>query len=188
MKFSVLTHSIAFSLLGSVLVLAQPLAAEVSIAGASTERDEVIVADANSSESLLSTTEIRQLTARWFEAWSPGARPIDWDAMGALFSQTPGTLLIFDDAGGTVVVLESWADYRATWEPFMEQFPEWQIEPEGEIRVLLEGDLATTMFTLVGGGVDREGNTVEFRQRATHVWQRIDNQWVIVHEHLTTDS
>lgn len=131
---------------------------------------------------------IQQLTQRWFKLWSPGTDPMDWDAMSQLFTQEPGKLLVFDDAGGKVVVLESWEDYRATWEPFMEKFAEWKVEPEGDVRIIVEGNLATTMFTLTGGGVDQEGKTVNFRQRGTHVWQRWNGRWVIVHEHLTTDS
>ena len=131
---------------------------------------------------------IRQLTEQWFEVWSPGRAPVDWDALEQLFTQEPGELLVFDDAGGSVIVLDSWTDYRATWEPFMEQFTEWQIEPEGDIQIKVDGGLATTAFTLTGGGLDQLGNTINFRQRGTHIWQRIDNQWVIVHEHLTTDS
>lgn len=131
---------------------------------------------------------VRQLTQQWFDLWSPGKEPMDWDAMSQLFTQDPGRLLVFDDAGGKVVVLESWIDYRATWEPFMAQFTEWQVAPEGEVRVIVDGDLATTMFTLAGGGVDQDGNTVKFRQRGTQVWQQVDDRWVIVHEHLTTDS
>lgn len=133
-------------------------------------------------------TLCHQLTQQWFDLWSPGKEPMDWDAMSQLFTQAPGKLLVFDDAGGKVVVLESWADYRNTWEPFMAQFKQWQVAPEGEVRVIVDGNLATTTFTLAGGGVDQEGNTVQFRQRGTHVWQRIDNRWVIVHEHLTTEG
>ncbi|MEO0948228.1 MAG: nuclear transport factor 2 family protein [Cyanobacteria bacterium J06641_5] len=133
-------------------------------------------------------TTIRQLTQQWFAAWSPGATSIDWDAMGELFVREPGRLLVFDDAGDRVVVLESWEDYRSTWEPFMVQFATWQVAPEGEIRVLVDGNLATTTFTLAGGGTDREGNVVRFRQRGTHVWQRSNGRWEIVREHLTTDE
>ncbi|MEL6320378.1 MAG: nuclear transport factor 2 family protein [Cyanobacteria bacterium J06626_14] len=132
--------------------------------------------------------EIRQLTTEWFAAWSPGQGSVDWDAMGELFVQEPDELLVFDDAGGSVVVLTSWEDYRATWEPFMEQFTEWQIEPEGEIHVNVDGDLAATVFTLTGGGIDQNQNPIEFRQRATHIWQRKGDRWLIVHEHLTTDN
>ncbi|MEM9482655.1 MAG: nuclear transport factor 2 family protein [Cyanobacteria bacterium P01_F01_bin.116] len=130
--------------------------------------------------------QIRQLTSQWFATWSPGPNPMDWDAMGELFAQSE--LLVFDDAGGRVVVLTSWDDYRATWEPFMAQFSEWQIEPEGDIQVRVAGDLATTVFTLTGGGIDQEGNAISFRQRGTHIWQRTGDRWAIVHEHLTTDS
>lgn len=131
-------------------------------------------------------TQIRQLTAQWFAVWSPGRNPMDWNAMGELFAQSE--LLVFDDAGGRVVVLTSWDDYRTTWEPFMAQFSEWQIEPEGDIQIRVDGNLATTVFTLTGGGVDQEGNAISFRQRGTHIWQRTGERWEIVHEHLTTDS
>ncbi|MEM1310817.1 MAG: nuclear transport factor 2 family protein [Cyanobacteria bacterium P01_H01_bin.153] len=146
---------------------------------------------ATAAEALAQTSdeaEIRALTAQWFAAWSPGRGAVDWDAMGALFVQQSDELLVFDDAGGSVVVLTSWDEYRATWEPFMAQFSAWQIAPEGEIQIRVDGDLATAVFTLTGGGVDQVGNTVNFRQRATHIWQRINGRWLIVHEHLTTDG
>lgn len=85
---------------------------------------------------------IRQLTEQWFAAWSPGLGPVNWEAMAQLFVPGAGNLLVFDDAGGRVVVLDSWTDYRKTWEPFMAQFARWQIEPEGDIRVIVAGDLA----------------------------------------------
>ncbi|MEB3356133.1 MAG: nuclear transport factor 2 family protein [Synechococcales bacterium] len=132
--------------------------------------------------------QIRQLTAQWFAAWSPGRASIDWDKMGQLFAQVPGELSVFDDAGGSVVVLNSWSEYRATWEPFMEQLSEWQIEPEGEIQVMLDGDLATTTFTLVGGGTNQAGDSISFRQYGTHIWRRMGDRWALVHEHLTTDG
>lgn len=36
---------------------------------------------------------IRQLTRQWFDLWSPGKEPIDWNAMSQLFAQEPGTLV-----------------------------------------------------------------------------------------------
>ena len=133
-------------------------------------------------------SQILRLTEEWFSSWSPGKGAIDWDKMGRFFAQSPEQLLVFDDAGGSVIVLNSWDEYRNTWEPFMTKFTQLGIEPEGEIRVLVDGNLATTAFTLSGGGIDHEGNSVDFRQRGTHVWRRINGHWMIVHEHLTTDS
>lgn len=131
---------------------------------------------------------IRQLTEQWFAAWSPGLGPVNWEAMAQLFVPGAGNLLVFDDAGGRVVVLDSWTDYRKTWEPFMAQFARWQIEPEGDIRVIVAGDLAVATFVLTGGGIDRAGNAIQFRQYGTHVWQRCGDRWAIVREHLTTDG
>ena len=193
MKRIPFSRSIALGALGSLL-LSGPLFF-VSGQAASSPTGTLgqgLSASANRGTPIMARTadeaEIRQLTAQWFAAWSPGAERIDWEAMSTLFMQEPGALLVFDDAGDSMVVLESWTEYRATWEPFMEQFSEWQIAPEGEIRVIVDGDLATTVFTLAGGGRDQAGKAIQFRQWGTHVWQRIDNRWVIVHEHLTTGN
>ena len=168
------------SLVGLSLILSDLPKADIAMAE--------VVSPATAENSVLKPDEeqIRQLMAQWFATWSPGHNPMDWDAMGELFTQ--GELLVFDDAGGNVVVLTSWDDYRATWEPFMAQFSQWQIEPEGDIQVRVDGDLATTVFTLTGDGLDQEGNAISFRQRGTHIWQRTGDRWAIVHEHLTTDS
>ncbi|MEM9218796.1 MAG: nuclear transport factor 2 family protein [Cyanobacteria bacterium P01_F01_bin.150] len=160
----------------------------MTVSTAVNQRPHVMIAQSSDEMAASGEMAIRQLTAEWFAAWSPGKGSVDWDAMGQLFAQQPGDLLVFDDADGSVVVLTSWADYRATWEPFMEQFVEWQIESEGDIHIRVDGNLATSVFTLMGGGVDQSGGLVEFRQRATHIWQRMGYRWVIVHEHLTTDS
>ncbi|WP_407895763.1 hypothetical protein [Scytonema sp. NUACC26] len=34
-----------------------------------------------------------------------------------------------------MVILHSWDDYRRTWQPFMQEFAYWAIQPEGEIQV-----------------------------------------------------
>ncbi|MEM9567888.1 MAG: nuclear transport factor 2 family protein [Cyanobacteria bacterium P01_E01_bin.34] len=166
----------------SLLLIAPVLSESVSVEAANENSIATELSDELSAEA-----QIRQLTHQWFSAWSPGSGSIDWDAMGELFVQEAGKLLVFDDADGQVVVLESWEDYRDTWEPFMAQFSEWQIEPEGDVHVLTSGNLATTSFTLTGGGAAQDGSEISFRQRGTHVWQHRNGRWEIVHEHLTTD-
>ena len=37
-------------------------------------------------------------------------------------------------------------------------------------------------------GMNQSRNVIQLRQRGTHIWQRIDDRWMIVHKHLTTDE
>lgn len=131
---------------------------------------------------------IRQLTEQWIKGWSPGAEKFDTEKLRPLFAQGDGELLVFDDIGDRVAVLHSWDEYRQTWEPFMQEFAYWAIQPEGEIQVLVDGEIAVTTFIWVGKGRYKDGREITPRQHATHVWRKRAGRWVIVHEHLTVGS
>lgn len=128
---------------------------------------------------------IRQLTEQWFKNWSPQDKKFEIEKLQPLFAQGEGELLVFDDISTQVVILHSWDDYRRTWEPFMQEFAYWAIRPEGEIQVIVEGNLAVTTFTLVAQGRYFDGREITPKQHATHVWRKQADRWVIIHEHLT---
>lgn len=128
---------------------------------------------------------IRQLTEQWFQGWSPGAEKFESEKLRSLFAQGEGELLVFDDIGAQVAILHSWDEYCRTWEPFMEEFAYWAIQPAGEIQVLVDQNLAVTTFTWVGKGRYKDGREIAPKEHATHVWKKQSGRWVIVHEHLT---
>lgn len=130
-------------------------------------------------------TEIRQLTQQWIAGWSPGAEPLNPDELQPLYAQGENAILVYDDIGDEVAVIRSWNEYVRTWQPFMEQFAYWKIQPEGDIEVKATEDMAMSNFAWVGEGRYRDGREVTPKQYATLVWQKQNGNWVIVHEHLT---
>lgn len=130
-------------------------------------------------------TTIQQLTAQWIDVWSPKDRPFTGDGFEKIFATGKNEILVFDNFDSGVVVLHSLQEYLDTWIPVMENFSYWSIQLEDNLNISIEGDLAVTTFSWVGGGKTKDGQEVKARQYGTHTWKRLNNQWRLVHEHLT---
>ena len=148
-----------------------------------TQGDRVLLSQQNSEVK----AAIEQLTLDWIDGWSPGAKPFDTSALQPLYAQGENALLVYDDIGEEVAVIRSWDEYAQTWQPFMEQFAYWSIQPEGEIEITAASeDMVVSNFVYIGEARDRDGKKITPKQYATLVWQKQDGNWVIVHEHLTS--
>ena len=129
---------------------------------------------------------IEKLTKQWIDGWSPGAEPFNTSKLQPLYAQGDDAILVYDDIGEEVAVIRSWNEYAQRWQPFMEQFAYWSIQPEGEIEITAASeDMAVSNFVWVGEVRYRDGREITPKQYATLVWQKQDDNWVIVHEHLT---
>ncbi|MDY6941285.1 MAG: nuclear transport factor 2 family protein [Cyanobacteriota bacterium] len=129
--------------------------------------------------------QIQQLTQQWANLWSPKDQPFTGKGFEEIFAPGENEILVFDNVGGSVVVLRSLDEYLNTWVPMMEQFTFWEIAIDDNLEISVSGDLAATTFSFSGGGRDRDGSEYQLRQYGTHVWQRIDGRWRLVREHLT---
>ena len=164
--------------------------ASVIIAGSPTFANNERI-NTQASQTLLSQDSeveatIKQLTLSWIEGWSPGAEPFDTSKLQPLYAQGEGAILVYDDIGEEVAVIRSWNDYARRWQPFMQQFAYWSIEPEGEIEITAASEnMAVSNFVWVGEARYQDGREITPKQYATLVWQKQDGNWVIVHEHLT---
>lgn len=133
--------------------------------------------------------QIRELTRRWFAAWSPKDKPFTGRGLENVFATGDNAILVFDNFNGGVVVIHSLKEYLDTWVPIMQStFAYWEIQPEGSIDVKVNGDLAVSTFTWVSNARLKDGKPTRTRQHGTHVWQRINGQWRLVHEHLTVGN
>ncbi|MBE9170535.1 nuclear transport factor 2 family protein [Pleurocapsales cyanobacterium LEGE 06147] len=128
---------------------------------------------------------IRQLTQQWFEAWSPQENTFKAEKLRPLYAQGEDEITIVARVGNEIVSVQSWEEYRQTWEPLMERFDYWSIQPEGEIQIVVDGDRAVSTFTWFGRGRYKDGREITSSRHATHVWQKRLGRWVIVHEHLS---
>ncbi|NER78471.1 MAG: nuclear transport factor 2 family protein [Leptolyngbya sp. SIO1D8] len=132
--------------------------------------------------------QIQQFTQQWVNLWSPKDKQFTGDGFEQIFATGENEIVVFDNFDGSVVVLHSLQEYLNTWVPVMEQFVYWEIALEDNLEISLNGDLAVTTFSFAGGGRSKDGQAFKARQYGTHVWKRIQNQWRIVHEHLTTGN
>lgn len=128
---------------------------------------------------------IQQLAAQWVDVWSPGAKPFTGGGLENIFATGENEILVFDNFDNGVVVLHSLQEYLDTWIPVMDNFSYWKIELEDNLNISIDGDLAVTTFSWIGGGKTKDGQDVKVSQYGTHTWKRLDNEWRLVHEHLT---
>lgn len=130
-------------------------------------------------------TIIRQLTEQWRTVWSSKDKPFTGKGFENIFATGNSEILVFDNFDNGVVVLHSLQEYLDTWIPVMENFSYWEIQLEDNLNISIAGDLAATTFSWIGGGKTQDGQEVKARQYGTHTWKRLNNEWRLVHEHLT---
>ncbi|MGB3405777.1 MAG: nuclear transport factor 2 family protein [Microcoleaceae cyanobacterium] len=129
--------------------------------------------------------KIQQLTEQWRRVWSPKDQPFTGKGFENIFATGKNEILVFDNFNNSVVVLHSLQEYLDTWISVMQDFRDWEIQLEDNLNISIDGDLAVTTFSWVGGGKTKEGEEVKVRQFGTHTWKRLNNEWRLVHEHLT---
>ena len=130
-------------------------------------------------------TEIRRLTEQWRNIWSPKDKPFTGEGFENIFATVKNEILVFDNFDNGVVVLRSLQEYLDTWIPVMQNFSYWEIQLEDNLDISIDGDLAVTTFSWVGGGETKDRQEVKARQYGTHIWKRLNGEWRLVHEHLT---
>lgn len=129
--------------------------------------------------------KIRELTEQWRNIWSPKDKSFTGDGFENIFATGENEILVFDNFDNGVVVLHSLQEYLDTWIPVMENYSYWLIQLEDNLKISIDGDLAITTFSWVGGGKTKDGQEVKARQYGTHTWKRLNGEWRLVHEHLT---
>ena len=141
----------------------------------------------NESTQVQSTNraEIRRLTEQWINIWSPKDKPFTGEGFEEIFATGKNEILVFDNFQNEVVVLHSLEEYIDTWKPLMKGFSYWNVDLEDNWSISIDGDLAVTTFSWVGGGKTKDGKEVKAKQYGTHTWKRLNGQWRLVHEHLT---
>jgi ketosteroid isomerase-like protein len=130
--------------------------------------------------------EIRKLTDKWFEIWSQKEKPFTGEGLEEVFAAKTGEMLVFDNFDGDVKIIRSVKEYIDTWVLIMqEQLSYHEIQPEGEIDLKVDGNMALSMFVWVSKSKLKNGTDISLKQYATHVWRKIDGRWCLIHEHLT---
>ena len=139
-----------------------------------------------SSQLTQDKAKIRELTEQWRSLWSPQDKPFTGKGFENIFATGKNEILVFDNFDSGVVVLHSLQEYLDTWIPVMQNFSYWEIQLEDNLTISIDGDLAVTTFSFTGDGKTQDGQEVKARQYGTHTWKRLNSEWRLVHEHLTS--
>jgi len=129
---------------------------------------------------------VRDRLARWQRLFSPGEERFALDGYEDLYSRRGDELLVYDNYAEADTRWTGFERYRATWDREINaNFPGHVMYRVEVDRIEASGDLAWSAATW-WGKVEKGGGTLWPAQHATHVWRRIDGEWRIVHEHLTS--
>lgn len=125
---------------------------------------------------------LRRQLDRWRELYSYGDKPFSFDGFEDLYVNDD-SLTALDSFAPKDTYLRGWANYRALWEPLINQnFTGQVINRFDVLRVEVSGDMALTAH-LMWFDAKRDGKPFSTSQAFTHVWRKLDGEWRIVHEH-----
>ena len=129
---------------------------------------------------------IRNRIAKWQQLFSPDRDRYTLNGYEDLFSGRGDELLVYDNYAEAETRWFGFERYREVWEHGINaNFPKiivYRIEVD---RIEVRNEWAWSAFTW-WGETEKDGQTLWPAQHATHVWHKIDGDWRIVHEHLTS--
>lgn len=119
---------------------------------------------------------------KWRELYGYGHKPFTFDGFEDLYVNDD-SLTALDSFAPRDTALRGWANYRALWEPLINQSFTGQVITRFDVtRIEAHGDMAFTTL-LMWFDARRNGQPFSTSQAFTHIWRRIDGEWRIVHEH-----
>jgi ketosteroid isomerase-like protein len=116
------------------------------------------------------------------EAWTTDSGHTDFDRL-ATFYAMDSDVVIYD----SLPPLEGFAGF-AEMRSIYPGLSRLSVSPNQDLQVkfLAEDQVAVTVFTSRMRYTFEDGNEFELNARHTDVWEKRNNQWLIVHEHPST--
>jgi ketosteroid isomerase-like protein len=131
------------------------------------------------------TEEFRQLLSDYYAAWSiPDDKP--WNIeMAEKFYQHNERVFGFDfnpPAEG----FQGWEAYKRELTKIMGNYSQFTVSLGDRFLVYRNGDVVWTVSTFNITGTVKDGSPISGSGRNTLIWEQVDNQWLIAHEHIST--
>ncbi len=131
------------------------------------------------------TAEFRNLLVDYYEAWSiPKDKP--WNIANAeKFYQRNERMFGFDfnpPAEG----FQGWEAYKRELTKIMNQYSKFTVALGDRFLVYRHGNVAWTVSTFNIAGSLKNDSAISGSGRNTLIWERVGNQWLIAHEHIST--
>jgi ketosteroid isomerase-like protein len=128
---------------------------------------------------------LKQSVAAWEKAWSSGNELFSMDRVDDLYTHDD-RFLEFDNLAETRTISPSYESFKSLWEPIMQESTDIQVIADDNVKVITDGKLGLTTFTLKTQFVDRKTKKAAVdHTHASLVWEKQGNRWVILHEHVS---
>jgi ketosteroid isomerase-like protein len=142
-------------------------------------------AQLNQSVSAQETEEFRKLLVDYYAAWSiPTDKP--WNiTMAEKFYQRNDRMFGFDfnpPAKG----FQGWEAYKRELTAIMSNYSKFVVTLGDRFLVYRNGNVVWTVSTFNITGTLKNGSPITGSGRNTLVWERVGDQWLIAHEHVST--
>ncbi|HEU4390909.1 MAG TPA: nuclear transport factor 2 family protein [Blastocatellia bacterium] len=125
------------------------------------------------------STDFAALIKGYYEAWNNH----DPEKAGQYYAKEAG--LIFYDIAP--LKYQSWAEYKAgVKKDFFDQITTGTLTPYDDLKVTRRGNIAWTTVTFHLSVKFKSGESVEVDCRHTAIWEKVNNKWLIVHEHVSS--
>jgi ketosteroid isomerase-like protein len=167
--------------------IALPLLATSMIACSSLDQPNRAEAQQQTNQivSVQETEEFRKLLIDYYAAWSiPTNKP--WNiTMAEKFYQRNDRMFGFDfnpPAEG----FQGWEAYKRELTAIMSKYSQFAVTLGDRFLVYQNGNVVWTVSTFNIRGTLKNGSPISGSGRNTLVWERVGNQWLIAHEHVST--
>lgn len=146
----------------------------------------VLQTPANIENSNDDIKQIQTQIMQWQQLFAPGNQQYSLTGYEHLYSQQDNELLIYDNFAEKDTRWTGFDKYRKIWETEINRnfpgFVMYRIEVD---RIEVSGNLAWSAITW-WGKVIKDSMSLYPSQHGTHVWKKIEGEWKIIHEHLTS--
>ena len=128
---------------------------------------------------------IRDRLTVMFDGWSPGTGKFTMERVESLYDRG-SNFLAFDTLMPTTSIMDGWPSFLYHWEQAISGMRRFECQLEDILRLEVQGDLAWTALLLsVDAELDDGHQQLSAEQQVTLIWQRHEDGWRIVHEHLS---
>ncbi len=129
--------------------------------------------------------EFRQLLGDYYAAWSiPNDKP--WNITTAEKFYQHNERVFGFDFNPPAEGFQGWEAYKRELTKIMGNYSKFTVSLGNRFLVYRNGDVIWTVSTFNITGTLQDGSPISGSGRNTLIWEQVDNQWLIAHEHIST--
>jgi ketosteroid isomerase-like protein len=128
---------------------------------------------------------LKQQVAAWESGWSSGDRLFSMNRVDDLYDHSD-RFSEFDTISPAGTMTQGYQNFKDLWEPTMQASTHAKTVVDDNVEVMTDGKMGLTTFTFNTEFTDRKtGEKYAEHAHASMVWEKQNDHWVIVHEHVS---